>query len=116
MMYWTDRGDPPRGNTVNRAPMDSQAGRREDPDIIFNHLMEGIGLALDLDNARMFLTDLGGSVYRCDLDGSGKEGAPVCGRKLERHCLRGNSGVALYGRDHHRAFRQCLAGPVQSAV
>src|SRR4029077_567438 len=21
-MYWTDRGDPPRGNTVNRAPMD----------------------------------------------------------------------------------------------
>ena len=22
VMYWTDRGDPPRGNTVNRAPMD----------------------------------------------------------------------------------------------
>ena len=22
MLYWTDRGDPPRGNTVNRAPMD----------------------------------------------------------------------------------------------
>src|SRR5882672_7225043 len=22
MIYWTDRGDPPRGNTVNRAPMD----------------------------------------------------------------------------------------------
>ena len=22
IMYWTDRGDPPRGNTVNRAPMD----------------------------------------------------------------------------------------------
>ena len=21
-IYWTDRGDPPRGNTVNRAPMD----------------------------------------------------------------------------------------------
>ena len=25
VMYWTDRGDPPRGNTVNRAPMDSDA-------------------------------------------------------------------------------------------
>src|SRR5277367_4086199 len=24
MMYWTDRGDPPLGNTVNRAPMDAQ--------------------------------------------------------------------------------------------
>src|ERR1700677_3662380 len=25
MMYWTDRGDPPRGNTVSRAPMDPPA-------------------------------------------------------------------------------------------
>ena len=73
VMYWTDRGDPPRGNTVNRAPMDAQPGRREDPEIIFNHLMEGIGLALDLGNARMFLTDLGGSVYRSNLDGSEKK-------------------------------------------
>src|SRR5713226_3560780 len=28
MMYWTDRGDPPRGNTVNRAPMDAAPGKR----------------------------------------------------------------------------------------
>ena len=28
MMYWTDRGDPPRGNTVNRAPMDAANGKR----------------------------------------------------------------------------------------
>jgi hypothetical protein len=26
MIYWTDRGDPPRGNTVNRAPMDARPG------------------------------------------------------------------------------------------
>jgi len=58
-MYWTDRGDPPRGNTVNRAPMDPTPGRRKDPEIIFNHLMEGIGLALDVKNNRMFMTDLG---------------------------------------------------------
>jgi sugar lactone lactonase YvrE len=73
VMYWTDRGDPPRGNTVNRAPMDVDPGRPEEPQIIFNHLMEGIGLALDLKNNRMFLTDLGGSVYRCNLDGSEKK-------------------------------------------
>jgi hypothetical protein len=73
MMYWTDRGDPPRGNTVNRAPLDAPSGTRQDPEIIFNHLMEGIGLALDLKNARMYLTDLGGSVYRCNLDGSEKK-------------------------------------------
>src|ERR1700723_1901994 len=73
IMYWTDRGDPPRGNTVNRAPMDAINGNRPVPEIIFNHLMEGIGLALDLDNGRMFVTDLAGSVYSAKLDGSNKK-------------------------------------------
>lgn len=73
IMYWTDRGDPPRGNTVNRAPMDAANGNRPEPEIIFNHLMEGIGLALDLDNRRMFVTDLAGSVYSANLDGSNKK-------------------------------------------
>jgi len=73
IMYWTDRGDPPRGNTVNRAPMDATNGGRPAPEIIFNHLMEGIGLALDLANGRMFVTDLAGSVYSASLDGSNKK-------------------------------------------
>jgi DNA-binding beta-propeller fold protein YncE len=73
MMYWTDRGDPPRGNTVNRAPMDAEAGNRKEPEIIFTHLMEGIGLALDLKGGRMFVTDFGGSVYSANLDGSNKK-------------------------------------------
>ena len=72
-MYWSDRGDPPRGNTVNRAPMDARSGARKDPEIIYNHLMEGIGLVLDLKNDRLFMTDLGGSVYSCNLDGSNKK-------------------------------------------
>jgi sugar lactone lactonase YvrE len=72
-MYWTDRGDPPRGNTACRAPMDPTPGGRKEPEIIFDHLMEGIGLALDLKNGRMFMTDLGGSVSSCNLDGSGKK-------------------------------------------
>jgi len=73
MMYWTDRGDPPRGNTVNRAPMDAPPGGRKDPQIIFSHLMEGIGLALDLKGGRMFLTDFAGSVYSANLDGSNQK-------------------------------------------
>jgi len=73
MLYWTDRGDPPRGNTVNRAPLDAPPGNRKAPEIIFNHLMEGIGLALDLKGGRMFLTDLAGSVYSANLDGSNKK-------------------------------------------
>jgi DNA-binding beta-propeller fold protein YncE len=73
VMYWTDRGDPPRGNTVNRAPMDPAPGNRKDPEILFSHLMEGIGLALDLKGGRMFFTDLAGSVYSANLDGSNKK-------------------------------------------
>jgi DNA-binding beta-propeller fold protein YncE len=73
MIYWTDRGDPPRGNTVNRAPMDPAPGTRKEPEIVFNHLMEGIGLSLDLENKRLFLTDLGGSVYSANLDGSNQK-------------------------------------------
>jgi hypothetical protein len=72
-IYWTDRGDPPRGNTVNRAPMDPAPGNGKEPEIICDHLMEGIGIALDLKGGRMFLTDLGGSVYSANLDGSNKK-------------------------------------------
>ena len=69
LLYWTDRGDPPRGNTVSRAPMDA-APRSVEPEIVFNHLMEGIGLALDIPGDRMFMTDLGGSLYAASLDGA----------------------------------------------
>ena len=69
MLYWTDRGDPPRGNTVNRASMDPVPGGQV-PEILFSNLMEGIGLALDLQGGRMFVTDFGGSVYCANLDGS----------------------------------------------
>ena len=73
IIYWTDRGDPPRGNTVNRAPMDAATGKRKDPEIVLNDLMEGIGLFLDAKNERMFVTDLGGNVYSANLDGSNKK-------------------------------------------
>ena len=73
VMYWTDRGDPPRGNTVNRAPMDSDAKGRPAPEIVFSHLMEGIGIALDLKGDRMFITDFGGDVLSAKLDGSDKK-------------------------------------------
>ncbi len=73
MIYWTDRGDPPRGNTVNRAPTDAAPAMRKDPEIVFTHLMEAIGLSLDVKGGRMFLTDLAGSVYCAGLDGSNKK-------------------------------------------
>jgi DNA-binding beta-propeller fold protein YncE len=68
ILYWTDRGDPPRGNSVNRAAIDVRKPG-DTPDILVTHLMEAIGIALDVPGNRMFITDLAGSVYSADLDG-----------------------------------------------
>ena len=65
VLYWTDRGDPPRGNTVNRTPINKKAA----PEIVIKNLMEGIGIALDVPGNRMFVTAFAGSVYSADLDG-----------------------------------------------
>jgi DNA-binding beta-propeller fold protein YncE len=69
-LYWTDRGDPPHGNTVNRAALDDLGV--SEPEIVASHLMEGIGIALDPAHDRMFVTDLGGNVWVAALDGSGQ--------------------------------------------
>ena len=66
ILYWTDRGDPPRGNTVNRTPIDGTLNQQ----IVLGHFMEGIGIALDFRGDRMFVTDLGGSIYSARLNGS----------------------------------------------
>ena len=71
VLYWTDRGNPPRGNTVNRAPVDVKPGQNE-PQIVVPDLMEGIGIALDIPGNRMFVTDLAGSLYTAKLDGTDK--------------------------------------------
>jgi len=61
-MYWTDRGDLPRGNTVNRGPMDPpkkfDPKNRADQEILTGDLKEGIGIALEVKSGRMFFTDL----------------------------------------------------------
>jgi DNA-binding beta-propeller fold protein YncE len=75
-IYWTDRGDPPRGNTVNRAPMDPPPGLapadRKDAVILVGGFDEAIGLALDHARGQMYVTDLRGGLYSARLDGSDK--------------------------------------------
>ena len=68
ILYWTDRGDPPRGNTVSRTPIDGRLKQA----ILLDHLMEGIGIALDVRSDRMFVTDLAGSIYSAHLNGAEK--------------------------------------------
>jgi len=74
MIYWTDRGDAPRGNTVTRAPMGPTRGTspasRTDQQIVMRNMKEAIGIALDVRGGRFYATDLGGTVYSARLDGS----------------------------------------------
>jgi len=65
-LYWTDRGDPPAGNTLNRAIV--RAGESMVREIILTGLHEGIGLALDHISKRAFVSDLGGFVQMVSLD------------------------------------------------
>ena len=69
ILYWTDRGNPPQGNTVNRAPIDAKPAHVASQ-IVVSDLMEGIGIALDVPGDRMFVTDLAGSLYVARLDGT----------------------------------------------
>lgn len=65
-LYWTDRGDPPKGNTLNRARMNG--GKAGGHEIIFSGLSEGIGLAHDPHGRRMFVSDLKGALRAINLD------------------------------------------------
>lgn len=74
-MYWTsDGGNGPGADTVSRAPMDPPAGynpsHRKDQQILVGGLRGGIGISLDLAHGRMYFTDLGGSAYSANLDGT----------------------------------------------
>ena len=79
LLYWTDRGELPLGNTVNRASLDSSSGlvAQKDGarpyDVLVRHLNEAIGLKIDHEAGHIYITDLGGSLYRTNLDGSDKQ-------------------------------------------
>jgi len=67
-LYWTDRGDGPFGNTLNRARInDKGIGQRE---MLSFGLKEAIGLSLDVENGKVYFTDLKGHIYTTTLDGS----------------------------------------------
>jgi hypothetical protein len=66
-LYWSDRGDPPAGNTLNRAHI--RPGQPMIREIVLTGLKEGIGLAIDRKNNRAFVSDLGGFVRVMSLEG-----------------------------------------------
>lgn len=77
MLYWTDRGNPPKGNTLNRARI--RDGQAHDHSILLAGLDEAIGLALDHEGRRVFVSDLGGNLRVVSLDRPGESRAILQG-------------------------------------
>lgn len=75
-LYWTDRGELPLGNTINRVPLQDLDGPRplsaHAYQVISRNLHEAIGLKLDARNGHLYATDFGGAVYRFNEDGTHK--------------------------------------------
>ena len=72
MIYWTDRGAGPDGNTLNRAPIPAPGRRGAFPTILSRGYREAIGLALDPVHHTAYVSDLSGEIREVQL-GSGAE-------------------------------------------
>lgn len=77
-LFWTDRGDPPMGNTLNSVQLGEIKGLKEGEknpkyNVLARQLHEAIGLKVDKINKHIYLTDLGGTVWRCNIDGKDKQ-------------------------------------------
>jgi hypothetical protein len=62
-LVWTDRGDEPEGNTLNRAVVQPTVGT---PEVISGRYREAIGVAA-VSASEFYVTDLGGNVRHVDL-------------------------------------------------
>ncbi|KAF7350662.1 3-hydroxyacyl-CoA dehydrogenase [Mycena sanguinolenta] len=78
-LYWTDRGDPPFGNTLNRADVSAPLSTKSFPRgpssalVIAERFHEAIGLTVDPVGKKIYVSDLLGSLWVTNLDGSGKK-------------------------------------------
>ncbi|CCC14058.1 hypothetical protein SMACR_08507 [Sordaria macrospora] len=64
VLYWTDRGEHPRGSSLNCAQPDGDKQVK----LLARQFHEPIGLKLDLERKQIFVCDLGGSVYAVDVE------------------------------------------------
>lgn len=68
-LYWTDRGELPHGNSLNRIQLDSKGDAHgSKKEILTKGFHEAIGLKLDMARKSVYVTDLGGSIYCYRLD------------------------------------------------
>ena len=88
-LYWTDRGAPPTGNTLNRAPIPGPGERGPKPEILASGFGEAIGLCVNEEMGLAWVSALDGNIREVPLPdgpatGRGERilasfGAPVTG-------------------------------------
>lgn len=73
VLYWTDRGAEPSGNTLNRAAVPGPGERGAQPEVLAGGFHEAIGLAVDSAAGTAYVTDLGGTVRAVPLTAGSEE-------------------------------------------
>jgi 3-hydroxyacyl-CoA dehydrogenase len=77
-LFWTDRGDPPFGNSLNSADVSAPLDASNEPkeisreNIVAERFHEAIGLALDRENKIAYVSDLLGSLWSVGFNGEGR--------------------------------------------
>jgi sugar lactone lactonase YvrE len=72
-LFWTDRGAPPFGNTLNSAPVPAVGAPGVEPTVLAKDFAEAIGLAVDTEAGIAYVTALDGSVRAVPI----RDGAPA---------------------------------------
>jgi DNA-binding beta-propeller fold protein YncE len=71
VIYWTDRGAGPYGNTLNKAAIPGPGEAGGTPTVLASGFHEAIGLAVDKQGGVAYVGDLSGEIRVVSLDGSG---------------------------------------------
>ncbi|MGW2962406.1 hypothetical protein ACWDGI_28630 [Streptomyces sp. NPDC001220] len=93
-LYWTDRGAPPAGNTLNRAPVPAAGVSGGTPQILASGFAEAIGLAVDTDAGTVYVSDLGGHIRAVPLPGGPADGQRERDIVSLPHPLTGIAGIS----------------------
>ncbi len=72
VIYWTDRGSAPTGNTLNRARIPAAGQPGGAVDVLAADFHEAIGLAVDAEAGVVYVSDLSGELRAVALDGTGQ--------------------------------------------
>lgn len=72
VIYWTDRGAAPLGNTLNKARIPAPGQSGGDVTVLASGFGEAIGLAVDKEAGIAYVSDMAGEIRAVNLDGSGE--------------------------------------------